>query len=173
MAEIYIDECKSKNYLLVGFVVAEKDALRLRMLLRKLLLPGQRSIHFHQEGPRRRKQILNILLAQEMRCVVFTVKGRTGKTSRISSIKAMANHRVSRGFTRLVFELDESSLYSDNRILNDFTYSKKLRGHLTWSHIIRHQEPLLWVADAVAWCLNRGGDWERMVRPMILESVEC
>ena len=173
MAEIYIDECKSKNYLLVGFVVAEKDALRLRALLRKLLLPGQRSIHFHQEGSRRRKQILQIMLAQELQCVAITVKGRTGKTSRNASIKALASHRVSRGFVRLVFELDESSLDSDNRVLNDFTYSKKLRGNLTWSHIVRHQEPLLWVADAVAWCLNRGGDWERMVRPMIIETIEC
>jgi hypothetical protein len=67
----------------------------------------------------------------------------------------------------LVFELDQSCFVDDIKLLSE------IRPNLTWDHRERHQEPLLWVADAVAWCVNRGGEWERMVRPMIVETIEC
>jgi hypothetical protein len=71
----------------------------------------------------------------------------------------------------LTFDLDASALAQDVRDLN------KLRAQfdsdVIWDHVSRNQEPLLWVADAVAWCVNRGGDWERMVRPIIEETIDC
>jgi hypothetical protein len=67
----------------------------------------------------------------------------------------------------IVLELDETVRFRDHQFL------KQQQAIKEWDHRQRHEEPLLWVADAVAWCVNRGGDWERMVRPLIVETIEC
>lgn len=64
-------------------------------------------------------------------------------------------------------ELDETVRLKDHELF-------KSRGiYFEWDHKQRHEEPLLWVADAVAWCVNRGGEWERLVRPMIVKTINC
>lgn len=73
----------------------------------------------------------------------------------------------------MFLELDRSTIDLD-RIT--FRSESQLAPQISWpywDHRQRHEEPLLWVADAVAWCVNRGGDWERLVRPMIVETIEC
>ena len=65
------------------------------------------------------------------------------------------------------FELDETAHAHDSKLLSD------LQRNILWDHRERNQEPLLWVSDAVAWCVNRGGDWERLVRPLIIETIDC
>lgn len=73
----------------------------------------------------------------------------------------------------MVFELDESAKVQDDQILSRAIRLIRGKREMQWDHLQRHEEPLLWVSDAVAWCVNRGGDWERMVRPMIVETIEC
>jgi len=34
-------------------------------------------------------------------------------------------------------------------------------------HLRASQEPLLWVSDGIAWCLQRGGPWASAVAPLI------
>ncbi len=31
----------------------------------------------------------------------------------------------------------------------------------------KHEEPLLWVADAIAWCIQRGQPWANLVVDLI------
>jgi hypothetical protein len=69
--------------------------------------------------------------------------------------------------SELIFEVDSSAYLYEVKLLS------KIRPLAAWDHRERHQEPLLWLADAVAWCVNRGGDLERLVRPMILETIDC
>jgi hypothetical protein len=79
----------------------------------------------------------------------------------------MLTSKQSKTFKNLIFELDETVRFKDHHFL------KQQRTDFAWDHRKRHEEPLLWVADAVAWCVNRGGDWERMVRPIIVETIDC
>lgn len=173
MRTLFIDESKSKNYLLVCFAAEDKNVIALRKSIKVLLLPGQRSIHFQKESDRVRKRIISTLLGLNVKCLVFRVAGRIALEARRISIQKMVTFGSQSGYGRFVFELDETSLHEDVKVLNELTYSKQLIGEVSWDHIERHHEPLLWVADAVAWCINRGGDWARMVRPMILETIEC
>jgi hypothetical protein len=43
---------------------------------------------------------------------------------------------------------------------------------LLYEHLKPHEEPLLWVPDAVAWCYGNGGDWRRRVAPLVARSVD-
>jgi hypothetical protein len=163
----YIDECKAKRYVLALHLVDPKDQARLRRFLTENLLSGQRSIHFRKESPRRRKQLIKSFLNEKLEVVIFNETSMSSSPSRSIVIRALSSQIRNLGLTELVFELDETTLSHDSKLLSD------LHIGLHWDHRQRHQEPLLWVADAVAWCMNRGGEWERMVRPMIVETISC
>ena len=45
-------------------------------------------------------------------------------------------------------------------------------GLLTFRHVAAHEEPLLWLPDAIAWAIGRGGDWRRRAEPLVEKVVE-
>ena len=163
----YIDECKAKRYVFVLHLVDPKDQTRLRRHLTEKLMHGQRSIHFRKESPRRRKHLVKEFLGANFKVVIFQETSTNSFPSRSKIIRAIHEHTLELGVTELVFELDETDVVHDSRLLSN------LHSSIRWDHRLRNQEPLLWVADAVAWCVNRGGEWERMVRPMIVQTIDC
>ena len=70
------------------------------------------------------------------------------------------------GAARLVLERDASIEAADRRILRE-----ELRRvddtTMRYGHLDAHEEPLLWVADAVAWAQQAGGDWPRRFAPLV------
>lgn len=56
---------------------------------------------------------------------------------------------------------------ADKRVLFRDVKRHGVSGTLTYVHESPHQEPLLWIADAVAWSYTRGGDWKRRIQPLI------
>ena len=173
MHGLYIDETKNRNFVLLGCLVPNKDAIRFRKLIKEFLLPGQRSVHFRNESNRRRRQIMSSLQNLDLKVIVASVAGSTTNMARSVALFQMVRMASKYGATRLVFELDSGALDMDNKTLSVISYESESKRPLPWDHLERHHEPLLWIADAVAWYLNRGGDWARMVRPMILETIEC
>jgi hypothetical protein len=47
-----------------------------------------------------------------------------------------------------------------------------LGGRLTYEHLRSHEDPALWIADAVAWCHGAGKDWRRRVAPLVKEVID-
>lgn len=43
---------------------------------------------------------------------------------------------------------------------------------LRFTHMVGDREPMLWVADGVAWAYGAGGQWKSLVEPMISDVVE-
>jgi hypothetical protein len=170
---MYIDECKQDPYLLVGVLVAEYDKVSLRKILSSLLLYRQRSIHFKNENSRHKKRVLASLQKHEFQVVVFRHVLTTKLGGRNQTLKRLVSYSLGARVSQLVFELDETSRISDDQMLANCIPLVSGRRLINWEHRLRHQEPLLWVADAVAWCVNRGGEWERLVRPMILATLDC
>ena len=102
-------------------------------------------------------------------CKLVLVKclKRGERTARLCALKSLVSSDLSQSCQKMVLELDETIRIHDHEFL------KRQDSVNEWDHLKRHEEPLLWVPDAVAWCINRGGDWERMVRSMIVETIEC
>ena len=163
----FIDESKAKKYLLVLSLLESRDLTTTRKFLAQTLLAGQRSVHFRKESPRRRTYLIKTFRKLDIRVVVFKDKLVSSVSSRALLIRRICDEAKRLALRELVFELDQTCLDDDVALLN------VLRPDLSWDHRERNQEPLLWVSDAVAWCVNRGGEWERMVRPMIVETIEC
>ncbi|MCT1616364.1 hypothetical protein [Kocuria marina] len=72
----------------------------------------------------------------------------------------------------LILESDESINQADRQII-----ARRLRevdyDDLEYRHLQKHEEPLLWASDAVAWCYNRGGEWRKKISPFLLEVRTC
>lgn len=167
MKTLFVDECKQFPFLLVGFVISNVKQQALRRKLREHLLAGQRSLHFKSENTRRKKSIVKALM--DSHCQVVVVKCITGTNiaARYCALNALVQSHTAASCNTIVLELDETVRHRDHLFL------KERQSFQAWDHRQRHEEPLLWVADAVAWCVNRGGEWERMVRPMIVKTIDC
>ena len=68
---------------------------------------------------------------------------------------------------RVVFEIDEAALANDRRWLR-----LELAKHPEVEYLhLGKSEPMLWVADGMAWAAHRGGKWLAMVQHLIVERV--
>lgn len=163
----YIDESKAKRFLFAVLLIEPKRQFLIRKELVKSLLSGQRSWHFVKENSRRRKQFLRLLIKMQLNVLIIKVDNSNKNKKRTVALNALIAQIPKYGVNEVVFDLDDTTLLADSKFFSN------LGVPLLWDHREPHQEPLLWVADAVAWCVNRGGDWEHMVRPLILETIEC
>jgi len=69
-----------------------------------------------------------------------------------------------------VLEQDDSLVRSDQAVLYAAVRDASASGTLTYEHVPARTEPLLWVADAAAWCSSRGAPWPGRLQPIIRYS---
>ena len=143
--------------------MSEPHAPRLRKVLRSELKPGQRSIHFKKENPSRRKQLLELFGRQRLNTTLIESKARYDMEARFECLERLVNHALVSGVNRLVFERDDSVFKFDEASLYSLLRRQARAANLGFEHFYRHEEPLLWIPDSIAWCANQGGDWARRI----------
>jgi len=75
-------------------------------------------------------------------------------------------HQIAIGVREVVLErIDGGGIRRDREVMSQFTH--QLAEDLQWCHEAPHQEPLLWISDAVLSAYGAGGDWRRLAQPMI------
>jgi hypothetical protein len=167
MSTLFVDESKSKGYTMVAALVVPGDAPSLRRDVRSLVLPGQRRIHFTKESDSRRRVILSQLIDLQVTAHVFTSPTTRAARGREQCLNGLVAHAAEHAHTRIVLELDESIAHTDRRILFREVRRHGLDGTVTYALEAAHSEPLLWIADAIAWSHTKGGDWTRRIAPLI------
>ena len=168
MSAFFVDESKSKGYVMVAAVVVPSDQTTLRREVRALVLPGQRRLHFTSESDSRRKQILAKLERLGVLAHVAHSDLRHEASGREACLRDLVAIAAREGHDRIVLERDVSIEHADKKVLYDAVHRLNLPDVLTYAHETAHQEPLLWIADAIAWSYAKGGDWRRRAQPMIL-----
>jgi hypothetical protein len=163
----FIDESKTKTYVMVAAVVEDGDRKALRKTLSALRMKGERRIHFASEGNRMRNAVLGSLIELNVKTRVFEASGTRESQGREACLVAMVAHAQASLCRQLVFERDQSIEKVDRRILFREMARVPPRQRLGYEFCSPHDEPLLWIADAVAWSYARGGDWRRRVAPLI------
>lgn len=161
----FIDESKDPTYLVVCAFVPSSQLSLARAELRSLLLPGQRSLHFTNERPSRRRMILNAMIALDVRVHVYLSTHRRHADGRVAALRALARDAVELRAERLVLERDDSVVHADRRVLASALRAPERVQHL---HMRAHEEPLLWISDAFAWCWQKR-DWQRLVKGHVAE----
>ena len=148
-----------------------------RRALRHLRAPGQRRIHFATESNERRRAALGAMAAIDAAPVVFFADNRDQVAARARILPEMVADLRSVGVNRIVIESRERQDGRDRSVLFEAV------GHhptppLTYVHRRATDEPLLWIADAIAWAWGRGGTWRTQLAhlgmlPRVTEVKTC
>jgi hypothetical protein len=170
-AQAFVDESgRGSSYHLCAVVVANEDVDALRRLVRSFCLPGQRRWHFVHERNSRRRRIVDMLTASsQVSSLLFHGKGREAAI-RAESFRQMVQPLLDRDVARLIIESREGRDTLDRQILVGELRHRP--GAFSYDHMAPHGDPLLWVADAVAWCSSAGGVWRERIDPLVVHSQD-
>ncbi|SDP76842.1 hypothetical protein SAMN04487914_13628 [Arthrobacter sp. ok909] len=172
-AHAFVDEPKSKAYYIAASVIAPTDVASARRAISALRRTGQRRVHFKSESDGSRKAFLNGAIDAGLTTRLYVARNMPDKAARPLCLERLVQDLVAAGATRLVLESDESLEQADRRIIAKRLKSLGADDGLRYMHCKPHEEPLLWVGDAVAWCYQKGGDWVRKASPLVQEIIVC
>ncbi|MCU6479663.1 DUF3800 domain-containing protein [Arthrobacter sp. A2-55] len=172
-AHVFVDESKSKAYYVAASVIAPADVTAARKSIAALCRSGQRRVHFKSESDGSRNAFLAGAIATGMQTRLYVARNMADKPARTLCLERLLDDLVQSGAGKLVLESDESLEQSDRRTIARHLQRLGAGGGLLYMHRKSHEEPLLWVSDAVAWCHQRGGDWIRKAAPLVQEVVDC
>ncbi len=174
MLYAYVDESqRSGRYLLCAVVVDAGSVGLLRRRVRKLLLPGQRRLHFNNEGNRRRRSIASAIVALDVDVFVVVCHpspGRSESDARARCLELVVRHLQGLGApVTLILESRHHQDRDDRPVIDAVRAGDP---PLTYEHVDGVYEPLLWLPHAYAWLVGAGGDWRRRVLPAIDQIVD-
>ncbi len=160
---VYVDESvRSGRYLLGAVLVEPAAAGQLRRTVRKLLLPGQRRLHFNNEGRRRRRELLGAIGRLDVEALVYSSRHSAEVTAEAARARCLAaivdevQHRH-----RRCELLIESRDHMDTEDGITIRRARRPEPLLSFQHLRPDHDPLLWLPDGIAWAVGAGGDWRR------------
>lgn len=170
----FVDESRRNDtYLLAVAVAPPGELARLRKLLMRLRMPNQRELHFKKETPARRRLILSTLVQAVVHVDVYLACCRKGEErARQTCVARLTNDMVKLGVTRLVFDSREVRDDHDLLTIRTALGQSAWGTGLFYEHMHSQNDPMLWIADVVAWCYGAGGDWLRRVQPLVGEIID-
>jgi hypothetical protein len=168
MWQAFLDESRRGPTYLVAVVIAlPRDLDRVRVALRSKVKPGQRRLHFPKERDPRRKEIIALLHALDIRARIFTCEHSNDRQARHACLTAAGRHLINISAARLVIE---SCGHQDADDRHTMALVKRKIFELTYEHLRPYEDPMLWASDAIGWCYGAGGEWRRRVTGL-LEKV--
>ncbi|GLZ37658.1 hypothetical protein [Actinokineospora sp. NBRC 105648] len=171
---VFVDESRrNKHYLLAAALVEPGELHRLRKLLRGMLLPGQREVHFKKETPSRRKAVISRLVDEPLEVWIYHARCSRGEErARRLCVAQLIEDSLDIQAQRLVLDSravrDEDDRFVIRRALGKWPRATGL----VYEHLDSTKDELLWIADAVAWCYGAGGDWHRRIEPILAKIVD-
>ncbi|MET8278803.1 hypothetical protein [Micromonospora sp. NPDC005174] len=170
-AHVFVDETKERGLLVAAAVVLPADVGTARRSIRDLILPGQRRIHFHKEKDDRRRQIIAAVATLPTHAVIFDARRhRNARAARDACLVELVEHAAKINAARLVLERDDSTFQADQRLLFEQVRRTGVSGTLRYDQLRAHEECLLAIPDAPAWCWAKGGRWKTSVQRVVKES---
>ncbi|MFI9410159.1 hypothetical protein [Nocardia gamkensis] len=160
---IYVDESKGRPFLLVAAIVTPQQHSLATRTLRGLLMRGQHRVHMSKEKDRRRRHIASTLLRLGVTCEIFESDFKSDLDARAHCLLQLANRAVALKAQAIHIERDDSAIEFDRKQLQSVLSSTNLE----YRHLRGRDDPLLWIADAVAWCWQRGGIWRHQIQPIV------
>jgi hypothetical protein len=100
-----------------------------------------------------------------VRCRIFAGAAVGARTSRQVTLTGAVDALVDLGVSRIVVERDDTVARHDLRILH--AAARKAPLQLEYAPMAPHQEPMLWVPDAVAWCWTKDRTWRALIEHLV------
>lgn len=170
----FIDESRrGHTYLMAVVLVTPPQLTPLRQQMRQLLLPGERELHFKKEKDPRRKHLATRLSALAVESLIYTCEcDRREEPARQACVTALTVDLVKNGVQRMVLDSREVRNQHDRATIKRTLADTGCTPAVTYEHLEGPSEPLLWIADGIAWCWGARGPWREAISPLITGVVE-
>ena len=86
-------------------------------------------------------------------------------------LTALISYAAEQKCFKIVFERDESIERADRKFLYGEVRKRGLANVVKYDFKAPHDEPLLWIPDAIAWSHVKGGDWKRRTK-LLVDGIE-
>lgn len=161
---MFVDESKRGGYLLAATLIAPNALHSARVMMRELLFPGCRRVHFKTEQDSRRRLIVSRMVHSGHQVHIYSGRGHSEQV-RTLLLERLTSDAIDAGVTRLVLDSrDNIGNKRDRSTLGNQTKARE--AGMVHEHIESWTEPALWISDAAAWCYGAGGDWKRRIAPI-------
>jgi len=121
--------------------------------MRKLLLRGQRKVHWKDESDERRDQIVETIVGIDVQHLVVVRNAQQGEPSerrRHKCLERLLPEPEQRSVSRIVMESRGGADNNrDLQFLQDLRASRRVSTRLRRYHARGKEEPLLWLPDAI------------------------
>ena len=127
------------------------------------------AIHFKKELDVIRSKAYRLIALMPIQCITIRIPTNVDAISaRELAVNQVAKLALERQPQRVVFELDEAAIKNDRRWLRT---ALPPGSGIEYQHLGKSADPMLWVADGIAWAIHRGGKWRAMVQHLITEET--
>lgn len=169
-SHVFIDESKSRGYLVAAVAFPPDELVHARREVRALVMPGQHRLHFKSESDCLRKLVLDLVAELAPAITLYDSSTQpTSRQQREACLKAVLCDMAVVNGQMLVVETDDSLVVSDRKVLFRMVRELDCAETLVYRHLRAKEEMLLALPDAIAWCWQRQGSWREQVRPLIAE----
>lgn len=171
-AHAFVDESKARGFVLAAALVLPEDLAQARKQVNALKLPGQRRVHFATESPSRRRAIIGALVNVQVSVRIYDATAfHDDREARRASLARLVSDLARLSARMLIIEQDDSLIEADRRLLYAQVRDAGCLETLRYEHKRAHEECLLAIPDAVAWCWAKGGGWRDRTRALVAETV--
>ncbi len=171
-AHVFVDETKRRGYLMAAAVLLPRNLDDARRQMRRLCLGSQSRLHFQKENLPRRKLIAATVCRLDVGVVIYGASAITDhRKARTEGLRRLVIDLRATQASRLVIEQDDSLLRADRTDLSRAVHEAQANS-LSYEHLPPKLEPLLWIADAAAWCWDHGPEWRGRMRSVVTDVIE-
>lgn len=171
---VFVDESERHGiYLLCAALYDPADLPKARAILRGFAKPGQRRVHMVKERDSRRREILSVIATSRVRGRVYLCAGPAVAAREACLWQLMGDLTIARRPAHsLILESMEGQDRRDRETIANARKAMPSLKPLSYAQLRAHEEPLLAVADCLAWAYGAGGDWRRRIDPLIEKVTE-
>lgn len=169
--DAFVDESiRGQRYLMACVLVEARHLTHVRRTTATLAGAGRR-LHFHQELDSTRRHALEVFTSLPMRIMIVVCMRRHGVSqfqARDVCLTEIVRQLQREAVPRLTVESRQDDRDDQRTVLR----SRAPHPLLTFDHRRSADEPILWVADAVAWAYGAGNHWAPLADRVIDEVIE-
>lgn len=134
--------------------------------MRWLLQGSQTHLHFTKEKDSRRRQIVREIAQLDLAIDVYDASGCDPRKARDLTMEMIVADLAAVRAAWLNIEMDESLAAAERKVLARAVRRFGVEGELQYRHVPKRNEPMLWAADAAAWCWTHAG-WKELIAPKV------
>ena len=170
--DAFVDESiRGQRYLMACVLLQARDVPSVRAEVSELAGTKSSRVHFNAELESRRQTVLPTFAGLSMEAFVVSCRRNHGVTEFEARSRCLASIVASlqmRSVDRVVIESRQDDL-DDERTIHRV---RQRDPHLVFEHRRGKDEPLLWIADGVAWAVGAGPRWSEIIAPRVGRIIE-